>query len=321
VLLVTGGAGYIGSQLVKRLKTPVVVVDSLVEGHRESLSPDIPLIQANVGDLEAMRALFLQYPITAVIHFAAFCYVGESQEKPQKYFHNNVINTLRLLEAMEEAQVRRIVFSSTCATYGHPQSIPITEAHPQLPINIYGLTKHLVEQALHGYAQTRGWSVACLRYFNASGADESGDIGESHSPETHLIPLILQTALGKRPAISIYGTDYDTPDGTCIRDYIHVADLADAHLKALDYLQGKEGIWDAFNLGTTHGASVKEVIDLCRQVTGHPIPVEEAPRRPGDPAMLVAQADKAHAILGWEPQFDLRRTIETAWQWEQNRRY
>jgi UDP-glucose 4-epimerase len=321
MLLVTGGAGYIGSHLVKSLKTPVVVVDSLVEGHPESLAPDIPLIQADVGDLDAMKSLFSKYPIEAVIHFAAFCYVGESQEKPQKYFQNNVINTLRLLEAMEEANVRRIVFSSTCATYGHPQFIPLTEPHPQQPINIYGLTKHLVEQALHGYAQTRGWSVACLRYFNASGADETGQIGESHEPETHLIPLILQTALRKRPSISIYGTDYDTPDGTCIRDYIHVADLADAHIKALDYLQNKQGVWEAFNLGTTHGASVKEVIDMCREVTGHPIPVEEVSRRPGDPALLVAQADKALEVLGWKPQFDLRRIIETAWQWEQNRRY
>lgn len=327
MILVTGGAGYIGSHFVKTFleQNPiedVVVVDNLSEGHREALdfSNRIHLYTHNIGDVDRMMDVFNTHDIWAVVHFAASCYVGESQTNPTKYFQNNVIQTLNLLKAMEQACVQKLVFSSTCATYGNPVSLPLDETHPQNPINTYGLTKLMIEQALKGYHETIGLSSIALRYFNAAGADDSGLMGEHHDPETHLIPLVLQTALGQRPAIEVYGDDYDTPDGTCIRDYIHVKDLAMAHCQALNRLNN-HSVCEAFNLGTTHGASVQEVIDVCRDVTGREITVKTAPRRAGDPAILVANADKAKAILQWETQFNLRQIVESAWQWEQHRRF
>lgn len=325
--LVTGGAGYIGSHFIKYFldqnpAAEIVTVDNLSEGHVEavSYSPRIHWVQEDIANTTAIADILKKYEIQTVIHFAASCYVGESQEKPEKYFENNVVKTLSLLKAMEACSVRQMVFSSTCATYGNPQYLPLDEQHPQAPINVYGSTKLMVEQALRAYSLAKGWSYVALRYFNASGADESGLLGERHEPETHLIPLTLQAALGKRNAIQVFGTDYDTPDGTCIRDYIHVNDLADAHLKAIDYLRQNPG-GEAFNLGTTTGASVKEVIQACQDVSGLEIPVVFGPRRPGDPARLVANANKAHDLLGWKPKYDLRRTVETAWQWEQNIRF
>jgi UDP-glucose 4-epimerase len=327
MVLVTGGAGYIGSHFIQRFLTrnpqaEIVTVDNLSEGHVEAVShsPRIHFVQADINQSDVIADLLTRYDIRTVVHFAASCYVGESQEKPEKYFENNVVKTLSLLKTMEACGVRRMVFSSTCATYGHPQRLPIDENHPQAPINVYGSTKLMIEQALHAYALSKGWSYVALRYFNAAGADESGLLGECHEPETHLIPLILQTAAGRRDVIQVYGTDYDTPDGTCIRDYIHVNDLADAHLKALDYLDTHSG-GEVFNLGTAHGASVLEVLEACREVTGQEIPVVYGPRRPGDPARLIANADKARQLLGWVPEYDLKRTVETAWHWEQRKTF
>jgi UDP-glucose 4-epimerase len=325
--LVTGGAGYIGSHFIKAFldqnpAAQIVTLDNLSEGHPEAVSHSkrIHFVRGDIGQTEMVMDLLKKYEIQTVIHFGASCYVGESQEKPEKYFENNVVKTLSLLKAMEACGVRQMVFSSTCATYGHPQYLPLDEQHPQAPINVYGSTKLMIEQALRAYSLAKGWSYVALRYFNAAGADESGLLGECHNPETHLIPLTLQAALGQRDAIHVYGTDYETPDGTCIRDYIHVNDLADAHLKAIDYIQKHTG-GEAFNLGTTHGSSVLEVLNTCREVTGRDIPVVYGPRRPGDPARLVANADKAHQLLNWKPRYDLRRTIETAWNWEQHKKF
>ena len=327
MILVTGGAGYIGSHFIKKYleahpDQSVVTVDDFSEGHREavSYSSRIQVEQANIGDIEAMVALLKNYSVQTVVHFAASCYVGESQQNPAKYFQNNCIHTLNLFEAMARCDVREVVFSSTCATYGNPQYLPMDEAHPQLPINVYGSTKLMTEQALRAYSIAQGWSYVALRYFNASGADESGLIGELHEPETHLIPLVLQAAQGKRDAIQIYGNDYDTPDGTCIRDYIHVNDLASAHIAAINYLRQHPG-GEVFNLGTTTGSSVLEVIDTCEQVTGLTIPRQVVPRRPGDPPVLVANADKAERLLGWKTAYDLPKIVETAWRWEQSARY
>ncbi len=327
MILVTGGAGYVGSHFVlsylsRNPQAEVVVVDNFVEGHKEALpaSDRVRLVPEDIGDQEAMRTVIAQFPITAVVHFAAFCYVGESQQKPTKYFHNNVVNTMKLLSVMEELGVKKFVFSSSCATYGNPVSLPIDESHAQNPINVYGTTKLMTEQALRSMALAAGWSFVALRYFNAAGADDSGRIGESHDPETHIIPLALQTAAGTREFVRLYGDDYDTPDGTCIRDYIHVNDLAIAHCQALERVHSQQA-QDAINLGTTNGASVKEIIAICAEVTGKQIPVQISPRRAGDPPVLVAANERANSILGWKPTYDLRRTIETAWKWEQNRRF
>lgn len=327
MILVTGGGGYIGSHFVRfytrqRPAEKVVVVDNLVEGHVESVEglPGVHFERCDISDFEAMKAIMLQHSVDAVVHFASYCYVGESQENPSKYYQNNVAGSISLFRAMEEANVRKIVFSSSCATYGVPLQVPIDEKHPQNPINVYGLTKLLIEKILGGYADTRGWAYTALRYFNASGADGDATIGESHDPETHIIPLALQTALGKRDLLQIFGDDYDTPDGSCIRDYVHVEDLASAHLLALEKLAEQIG-GQNINLGTANGASVKEIVSLCEQVTGKKIKHAFAPRRSGDPARLVADSSKAKEYLNWHPKHDLRSIIQSAWNWEVKRRF
>lgn len=319
-ILVTGGAGYIGSQTVKELLVEghePVVVDDLSEGHRSAVR-GAALHRFSLADRERLAAFFAAESIDAVVHFAAYCYVGESMEDPVKYYRNNVVNALNLLEATVEAGVRKFVFSSTCATYGEPESIPLVETNPQKPVNVYGETKLVVEGLLKNLDRSHGLRFVALRYFNASGADPDGELGEDHDPETHLIPLVLQVALGKRKDIRIFGQDYDTPDGTCIRDYIHTVDLARAHILALDYLKGG-GASDAVNVGTGRGYSVREVIECAREVTGHPIPAVIEGRRPGDPARLVAGNEKVKRLLGWEPRYpDLRDVMTTAWNWHKN---
>lgn len=327
MILITGGAGYVGSHFVRMYlsnnpQAEVVIIDNFTEGHKKALdvTDRISLFSENCGNADAMRKIFSDFPISAVVHFAASCYVAESQQNPSKYFQNNVVNTLNLMAVMQEAGIRKFIFSSTCATYGNPTSLPMDESHMQHPVNVYGMTKLIVEQSLQSYAKTLGWSYIALRYFNAAGADDSARIGESHEPETHLIPLVLQTALGRHDFVQINGEDYETPDGTCIRDYIHVNDLAHAHCQALALVESQQ-VEEAINLGTTCGASVKEVIAMCGQVTGKDIPTRSSPRRSGDPAILVADNKKSSSVLGWKPQYDLRSIVKTAWNWEQNRLY
>lgn len=323
-ILVTGGAGYIGSHTVKALQIAgyeVIVFDNLVYGHRSAVENVLgaKLIVGDLKDLALLNEVFDKYAIVAVIHFAAFAYVGESVIKPAKYYSNNFIGTFTLLEAMRSASVDKIVFSSTCATYGVPQVIPIPEDHPQKPINPYGKSKLMVEEMLEDFARAYGIRSVCFRYFNAAGADPEGLLGEDHSPETHLIPLVLLTALGRKASISIFGTDYPTADGTCVRDYIHVSDLAQAHVLGLDYLlRGNQR--QVFNLGNGNGFSVREVIKTAEQVTGRKIPVVECDRRSGDPPTLVGSSNKAREILGWQPQHaDLRQIITHAWRWHVKR--
>ena len=317
MILVTGGAGYIGSHANKELNLAgyeTVVLDNMSYGHEDFLKWGV-YENVDLGDLDALRNLFSKYEIDAVMHFAAFTYVGESVDDPQKYYLNNLKNTLNLLQIMNEFKVKKIIFSSTCATYGNPQEIPITETHPQDPISPYGKAKLMVEQVLKDYSSAYGLRYVSLRYFNAAGADPEGDVGERHNPETHLIPLILDAAAGKREDIKIFGTDYPTDDGTCIRDYIHVTDLADAHIKALKYLEN-DGKSDVFNLGNGNGFSVKEVIEEARNVTGIEIKSTETERRPGDPPILVGSSKKAREILKWQPKYDnLTEIISTAWEW------
>ena len=317
-VLVIGGAGYVGSHAAKLLAREgheVWVYDNLVFGHRAAVAPG-RLIEGDLLDRAKLETVLRQRQIDAVMHFAAFAYVGESVTDPAKYYQNNVVGTLSLLEAMRSAGVWRIVFSSTCATYGEPEEVPIRESQPQNPINPYGFTKLVIERALADYAHAYAWSYAALRYFNAAGASADGKLGEDHDPETHLIPLVLQVALGKRDHIVIFGDQHPTPDGTCIRDYIHVDDLATAHLAALLRLErGKEL---KLNLGTGRGSSVSEVIAACRQVTGHPIPARVAGPRAGDPPALVADAQEARRELDWQPNYtDIAPIIETAWRWHQ----
>jgi len=320
---VTGGAGYIGAHAVKALKRSgyeVIVLDNLVYGYADVVKDvlDVPLVIGDTNDRALLDDLFARYSFSAVMHFAAYAYVGESVTNPAKYYRNNVTGTLTLLEAMVAASVKNFVFSSTCATYGVPESVPITEDQPQNPINPYGMTKLMVERILADFDPAYGLKSVCFRYFNAAGADPDGQLGENHDPETHLIPLVLQTALGEREAISVFGTDYPTPDGTCIRDYIHVSDLADAHVLGTDYLL-KGGDSQVFNLGNGNGFSVKEVIATARQVTGRKIKVVECDRRPGDPPSLVGSGEKARSMLGWNPQyFDLTDIISHAWVWHQS---
>ncbi len=315
-ILVTGGAGYVGSHAVRRLAQAghqVWVYDNLSAGHRGAC-PAERLIVGHLADRPRLEAALREHRIEAVMHFAAFALVGESVSHPGKYYENNVWGSLSLLEAMRAAGVGRIVFSSTTATYGVPEKMPISEDAPQNPINPYGFTKLVVERALADYAHAHGLAYAALRYFNASGASPQRDIGEDHTPESHLIPLVLQVALGQREQISVFGEDYPTPDGTCIRDYVHVDDLADAHLRALDRLQPGQGL--QLNLGTGRGYSVREVIDACRRVTGHKIPAVVGPRREGDPPELIADARRAREQLGWTPRYtQIEEIVSTAWRW------
>ncbi len=318
-LLVVGGAGYVGSQVARQLARAgheVWVFDNLSQGHRAAVAGDT-LIVGELADSRLLQQTLVKLRIDAVLHFAALALVGESMVDPARYWINNVSGTLSLLEAMRAAGVSRIVFSSTTATYGVPKRVPIVETTPQLPINPYGLTKLVIEQALGDYARAYGFAYAALRYFNAAGADPEGSIGEDHDPETHLIPLVLQIPLGQRDEIVIFGDDYPTPDGTCVRDYVHVVDLAQAHLAALDRLRPGRGL--VLNLGTGRGYSVREVIDACRRVTGHAIPVRVGSRRPGDPPELVAESHKAHDLLGWRPQYvEIEAIVETAWRWHRS---
>jgi UDP-arabinose 4-epimerase len=320
-ILVTGGAGYIGAHACKALAKAgyePVAYDNLVYGHKEAVRWG-PFVEGDVGDRARVAETIRRHGIGAVMHFAAFAYVGESIEQPEKYFQNNVVNTLGMLEAMRASAVSAIVFSSTCATYGLPETMPIREDTPQRPVNPYGETKLMVERALHWYGVAHGLRHVALRYFNAAGADPDGEIGEDHQPETHLIPLILDAAAGRRAQIDVFGTDYPTPDGSAIRDYIHVQDLADAHVRALRYLDDG-GTSCALNLGTGIGHSVRETIAAARRVTGRPIPSRDSPRRPGDPPVLVADATRAQATLGWTPTLGaLDQIIGTAWAWHQKR--
>jgi UDP-glucose 4-epimerase len=324
IVLVTGGAGYIGSHAVLALQNAgyeVVVFDNLVYGHRDIAENvlKVELIEGDTNDRELLDRVFASRPFSAVMHFAAYAYVGESVTQPDKYYRNNVTGTLTLLEAMVAAGIKSFVFSSTCATYGVPKTVPIPEDHPQDPINPYGMTKLMVERMLADFDRAYDFRSVSFRYFNAAGADPQGRLGEDHQPETHLIPLVLMAALGKRDSISIYGTDYPTPDGTCIRDYIHVTDLAEAHVLGLDYLL-KGGNSQQFNLGNGNGFSVREVIEMAQKVTGRSINAIECDRRPGDPPALVGSAEKARSILGWNPQYaDLEKILSHAWQWHQKR--
>ncbi len=323
-ILVTGGAGYIGSHAVLGLQQAgytVIVLDNLAYGHQDLVEEvlKVELIVGDTSDRDLLDQLFASREIAAVMHFAAYAYVGESVSDPAKYYRNNVIGTLTLLEAMQAANLNKFVFSSTCATYGIPETVPIPEHHPQHPINPYGASKLMVERILADFDHAYGLQSVCFRYFNAAGADPEGRLGEDHNPETHLIPLVLQTAMGLRDCIKIFGTDYPTPDGTCIRDYIHVTDLAAAHVLGLEHLlQG--GKSDTFNLGNGSGFSVKQVIDAARNVTKREIKVEECDRRPGDPPSLVGSGEKARTGLGWNPQYaDLHQILTHAWNWHQTR--
>ncbi|MFN7715233.1 MAG: UDP-glucose 4-epimerase GalE [Pseudanabaenaceae cyanobacterium] len=322
-ILVTGGAGYIGAHGVLALQNAgyqVIILDNLVYGHRDVAEKlNVPLIVGDTNDRPLLDQIFAEHQIAAVMHFAAYAYVGESVTEPDKYYRNNVVGTLTLLEAMIAANVKNFVFSSTCATYGIPHQVPITEEHLQTPINPYGATKLMVERILQDFDVAYGLRFVSFRYFNAAGADPAGLLGEDHNPETHLIPLVLQTALGIRKSITVFGTDYPTPDGTCIRDYIHVTDLADAHVLGIDYLLSGQPS-NIFNLGNGNGFSVKEVIETAEKVTGKTINVIYGDRRAGDPPALVGSSTKAREILHWQPQYaDLNLIISHAWQWHQKR--
>ena len=317
--LVLGGAGYIGSHMVKRLlekgETPVVV-DNLVTGHRAAVDPQAKFYEGDLADQDFMRNVFKENPdIDVVIHFGAYSLVPESMKKPLKYFDNNVAGLIKLLEVMKEVGVNKLVFSSSAATYGIPDKMPIKETDPQNPINPYGESKLMMEKIMHWADEAYGMKFVALRYFNVAGAWPDGSIGEDHNPETHLMPIILQVAQGKRDKLQIYGDDYNTPDGTNIRDYVHPIDLADAHILAADYLRNGNSS-DAFNLGSSTGFSNLEMLKAAREVTGKEIPAEIAGRRGGDPDTLIAASDKARRILGWNPQYDdVHKLIETAWKW------
>lgn len=316
-IMVTGGAGYIGAHACKALAhagyTPITY-DNLVYGHTEAVKWG-PLEKGDVCDREQLERVMQKYNPSAVMHFAAYAYVGESVMNPAKYYRNNVAGTLTLLEAMINCRIAKIIFSSTCATYGMPEHVPIAESHPQNPINPYGRSKLAIEWMLRDFADADDLQFVSLRYFNAAGADPDAEIGEDHDPETHLIPLVLDAAAGKREHIEIYGTDYDTPDGTCIRDYIHVSDLADAHVLALAYLNDG-GKSDFFNLGNGNGFSVREVIATASSVTGRDVPCLESDRRPGDPPVLIGSSEKIRNNLDWKPCYNsLETIIDTAWQW------
>lgn len=317
-LLVLGGAGYIGSHTAVELLDrghEVVIADNLITGYKQAVPKEAVFYQGDIRDYNFLNNLFNTEKIDAVIHFAAFSLVGESVTNPLKYYENNLYGTKVLLQAMIDNNVDKIVFSSTAATYGEPENIPILESDRTCPTNPYGETKLAMEKMMKWSANAYQLRYVSLRYFNACGAHKSGKLGEAHNPESHLIPLVLQVPNGKRESVSIYGTDYDTPDGTCIRDYIHVTDLAEAHILAVEYLM-KGGESNVFNLGNGVGYSVREVIETARKVTGHPIPAVEIPRRAGDPARLVASGEKAKTVLGWEPKItSLEDIIRSAWVW------
>jgi UDP-glucose-4-epimerase GalE len=320
-ILVTGGAGYIGSHTAKVLAAAghhPVVFDDMSQGHDWAVKWG-PLEAGSLSDSARLAEVFKSQKVEAVVHFAANALVGESMANPTKYFRNNTVGTLNLLDAMREAGVGTIVFSSTCATYGDPTRVPIDESHPQVPVNPYGESKLMVEKMLRWYGEAYGLRWIALRYFNAAGADPDGEIGEDHDPESHLIPLVIGAAQGTRPPVKIFGTDYATPDGTAIRDYVHVMDLADAHLRALDCLQAGTSS-QAINLGTGHGHSVREVVDTVARVGGKDVPIVESPRRAGDPPQLVAAPARAHEILGWTCRYaDLETIVRHAWRWHGKR--
>lgn len=320
-ILVTGGAGYIGSHTVAELLDrgeEVVVIDNLLTGHREAVLGGT-FYEGDLRDKALLERIFTENKITAVIHFAASSLVGESMQNPAKYYDNNVYGAMCLLEEMHKAGVKNIVFSSTAATYGEPDKVPIEETDRTEPANVYGETKLVMERMMSWFDKAHGIRYVALRYFNAAGAHASGKIGEDHRPESHLVPLVLQTALGQRAHISVFGDDYPTEDGTCVRDYIHVSDLADAHLKAVEYLAGG-GESNAFNLGNGQGFSVKQVIETAKKVTGREIPTVFEPRRSGDPAVLIASSAKARSVLGWTPKHDsLENIIASAWQWHESK--
>jgi len=319
-ILVTGGAGYIGSHTVRLLEKAdhrVVVYDNLVKGHRPAVQSSA-FVQGDLFDSNLLTDTIKQYSIDSVVHFAAYSLVGESMENPRLYYHNNVKGTLNLLDVMLDNGVNKLVFSSTAAVYGEPEVIPITEDTAKNPTNVYGRTKLVMENAMADYAKSYGLNYIALRYFNACGADAPGDIGEDHAPETHLIPLVLETCLGKRDSIKIFGDDYPTKDGTCVRDYIHVNDLAQAHVLALEALYNGHGS-AVYNLGNGNGFTVKEIIEAAEAVTGITIRKEIAPRRAGDPAVLIAGSARIRQDLGWNPEYtDIKSIIQTAWQWHQN---
>ena len=321
MILVVGGAGYIGSHTVKFLldnNYNCVVADNLVYGHKEAVDKRAVFEKADLADKQSLDKIFKTYKIDTVVHFAAYAYVGESVTNPQKYYHNNVIGTLNLLDVMLENNVKKIVFSSTCATYGEPQYTPIDEKHSQNPINPYGRSKLMIEQIFEDYKKAYGLKYIALRYFNAAGASSDSTIGESHNPETHLIPLVLR-AIQNNTSVKVFGTDYDTPDGTCIRDYIHVEDLALAHKLAVENLEKYQGY---INLGTGIGTSVKEIIHAAEKVSGKTCNVEIVERREGDPARLYANNTKAKEVLGWNPKYtSIEDIIQTAWNWETNKKF
>lgn len=320
-VLVLGGAGYIGSHAVHQLideNNDVIIVDNLTTGHQEAIHPKATFYEGDIRDLASLRHVFQTEHIDAVLHFAASSLVGESMIDPLTYYDNNVYGTQNILKAMKEFEVRQIVFSSTAAVYGEPEQIPITEAAATNPTNPYGETKRTMENMIHWAGEASDIRYVALRYFNVAGARRDGSIGEDHRPETHLIPIVLQTALKQRAQIDIFGDDYSTPDGTCIRDYIHVEDLIQAHLRALRYLE-KGGKSDVFNLGSSQGFSVKEIIDATEKVTEKTIPYQIGKRRTGDPAQLVAASDKAKAVLHWQPKYpDVEEMIRDAWEWHRN---
>ncbi len=322
MLLVTGGAGYIGSHVALELRRrgrETLIFDDLSKGHRD-LAGDAPFEEGDLKNLSRVREIFAKNPIEGVLHFAAKSLVGESMAVPLDYYRNNVAGTVNLLTAMGEHGVKRMVFSSTAAVYGEPETTPIYEDAVLKPTNVYGDTKLFIESMLKNLHRAKGLCSTSLRYFNAAGADPSGSVGEDHTPETHLIPIALDVALGKRQKLQIFGNDYPTPDGTCLRDYVHVTDLAAAHVKAIERLEAGEGGCEAFNLGNGKGFSVLDIIDSVRKVTGHPIPAEYSGRRPGDPAVLVASSKKAEQILGWQRAYPgIEEIVSTAWNWHRKR--
>jgi UDP-glucose 4-epimerase len=321
-ILTVGGAGYIGSHVVRDLSENgyrVIVYDNLSEGHREAVG-DHNFIFGDIGDSDGLNKIFENNKIDAVMHFSACAYVGESVENPEKYYKNNVSATVNLLSAMLKNDVKKFIFSSTCATYGNPVYIPIDEHHPQNPISPYGASKVMVERILSDYANSYGLKYVVLRYFNAAGAHPDGSIGESHRIETHLIPLVLKTLTKEKDSIHIFGTDYDTPDGTCIRDYIHVCDLATAHRTALEVILSG-GDSNCINLGTGVGISVREIISICEKITGMKVPVITSGRRQGDPPSLVASNKYAKNIINFSPKYDINTIVRTAWEWEKNRKF